>query len=143
MILADVMNKKPVTVRPIETVAAAAKRMRDEGVGCVVVTGATRKPVGILTDRDIVLGVVAEGRLPEATRVEEVMCRHVITGRASDTLMEAAMKMAEASIRRLPILDGQGRMVGLVSVDDMLVILITELSNISAAIAGPSMILTT
>ncbi|MGH7377671.1 MAG: CBS domain-containing protein, partial [Candidatus Methylomirabilales bacterium] len=60
-----------------------------------------------------------------------------------DTLMDAAIKMAEASIRRLPILDGQGRMVGLVSVDDLLVILITELSNISAAIAGPSKILTT
>ncbi|HEV8663449.1 MAG TPA: CBS domain-containing protein [Candidatus Methylomirabilis sp.] len=143
MTLADLMNTKPVTVRPTETVAAAAKRMRDEGVGCVVVTGSTRKPVGILTDRDIVLAVVAEGRLPDATRVEEVMCRHVITGRRSDTLMDAAIKMAEASIRRLPILDGQGRMVGLVSVDDLLVILITELSNISAAIAGPSKILTT
>ena len=143
MNLGDLMNTKPVTVRPTETVAAAAKRMRDEGVGCVVVTGPTRKPVGILTDRDIVLAVVAEGRLPEATRVEEVMCRHVISGRATDTLMDAAMKMAEASIRRLPILDGQGRMVGLVSVDDLLVILITELSNISAAIAGPSKILTT
>ena len=143
MTLGDLMNTKPITVRPTETVAAAAKRMRDEGVGCVVVTGPTRKPVGILTDRDIVLAVVAEGRLPAATRVEEVMRRHVITGRATDTLMDAAIKMAEASIRRLPILDGQGRMVGLVSVDDLLVILITELSNISAAIAGPSKILTT
>ena len=143
MNLGDLMNTKPVTVRPTETVAAAGRRMRDEGVGCVVVTGPTRKPVGILTDRDIVLAVVAEGRLPAATRVEEVMCRHVITGRATDTLMDAAIKMAEASIRRLPILDGQGRMVGLVSVDDLLVILITELSNISAAIAGPSKILTT
>lgn len=143
MTLADLMNPKPVTVRPTETVAAAAKRMRDEGVGCVVVTGSTRKPVGILTDRDIVLAVVAEGRLPDTTRVEEVMCRHVISGRPNDTLMDAAIKMAEASIRRLPILDGQGRMVGLVSVDDLLVILITELSNISAAIAGPSKILTT
>lgn len=143
MNLGDLMNTKPVTVRPTETVAAAARRMRDEGVGCVVVTGPTRKPVGILTDRDIVLAVVAEGRLPEATRVQEVMCRHVISGRPTDTLMDAAMKMAEASIRRLPILDGQGRMVGLVSVDDLLVILITELSNISAAIAGPSKILTT
>ena len=95
MTLGDLMNTKPVTVRPTETVAAAAKRMRDEGVGCVVVTGPTRKPVGILTDRDIVLAVVAEGRLPEATRVEEVMCRHVISGRATDTLMDAAMKMAE------------------------------------------------
>lgn len=143
MNLGDLMNTKPVTVRPTETVAAAARRMRDEGVGCVVVTGPTRKPVGILTDRDIVLAVVAEGRLPEETRVQEVMCRHVISGRPTDTLMDAAMKMAEASIRRLPILDGQGRMVGLVSVDDLLVILITELSNISAAIAGPSKILTT
>jgi len=143
MNLGDLMNTKPVTVRPTETVAAAAKRMRDEGVGCVVVTNSTRKPIGILTDRDIVLAVVAEGRLPEATRVEEVMCRHVISGRPTHSLMDAAMKMAEASIRRLPIVDDQGRMVGLVSVDDLLVILITELSNISAAIAGPSKILTT
>jgi len=79
MNLGDLMNTKPVTVRPTETVAAAGRRMRDEGVGCVVVTGPTRKPVGILTDRDIVLAVVAEGRLPEAHEkfLRELKLHHV------------------------------------------------------------------
>jgi CBS domain-containing protein len=66
------------------------------------------------------------------------MVRRVITARRDEILLRAVRRMAEGRIRRLPIVDEKGRAIGLVSVDDLLVLLITELSNVVAAIVGPS-----
>lgn len=141
MTTGSIMSRKLVALRPQDTVARAAKRMREEGVGCILVLDGKGQPVGILTDRDIVVSVVATGLDPKATRLEQVMVSRVITAQEDEILLKAVKKMAEARIRRLPIVDRSGKVKGIISVDDILVPLITELSNVCAAIVGPSKLL--
>ncbi|MBI3989974.1 MAG: CBS domain-containing protein [candidate division NC10 bacterium] len=135
------MTKKVAALRPQDTVARAARLMRERGVGCILVLDTKRKPVGILTDRDIVVSVVALGLDPMATKLEEVMTPRVLTASRDEILLRVAKRMAEASVRRLPVVDEEGKVKGIISVDDILVLLITELSNICAAIVGPSKLL--
>ncbi len=99
---------RPVVVASLgESVASAARRLRDARVGCVVVTRADR-PIGILTDRDLALRVVAEARDPSVTRVEEILTCDPLTLRDSDTIETAARCMKEHGVRRLPIIDADG-----------------------------------
>jgi len=141
MRMSSIMNKKVVALRPEDKVAKAAKFMREKGVGCILVLDDEKRPLGILTDRDIVVSVLARGLDPKATRLKEVMTPNVVVAKEDEILLRAARAMAEARIRRLPIVDGEGRVVGIVSVDDILVVLITELSNVCSAIVGPSKLL--
>lgn len=138
MRIGELANRKVVALRPSDTVARAARVMRDKGVGCVLVQDGERRLRGILTDRDIVVSVLAVGLDARTTTLEAVMVKRVITARRDEILLRASRRMAEARIRRLPVVDKKGRAVGLVSVDDLLVLLITELSNVVAAIVGPS-----
>jgi len=135
------MTKKVAALRPQDTVAQAARLMRERGVGCILVLDKGKNPLGILTDRDIVVSVVALGLDPMATRLEEVMTPHVLTASRDEILLRVAKRMAEASVRRLPVVDEEGKVKGIISVDDILVLLITELSNVCAAIVGPSKLL--
>jgi len=137
----QIMTKKVVALRPQDTVAQAARLMREKGVGCILVLDRGKKPLGILTDRDIVVSVVAVGLDPMTTKLEEVMTPRVLTASRGEILLRVAKRMAEASVRRLPVVDEEGRVKGLISVDDILVLLITELSNVCAAIVGPSKLL--
>ncbi|MBI5167079.1 MAG: CBS domain-containing protein [candidate division NC10 bacterium] len=139
--MSSIMNKKVVALRPEDKVAKAAKFMRERGVGCILVLDEEKRPLGILTDRDIVVSVLARGLDPKATRLKQVMTPNVVVAKEDEILLRAARAMAEARIRRLPIVDGKGRVVGIVSVDDILVVLITELSNVCSAIVGPSKLL--
>lgn len=141
MRMSSIMNKKVVALRPEDKVAKAAKFMRERGVGCILVLDEEKRPLGILTDRDIVVSVLARGLDPKATRLKQVMTPNVVVAKEDEILLRAARAMAEARIRRLPIVDGKGRVVGIVSVDDILVVLITELSNVCSAIVGPSKLL--
>ena len=138
MRIGQLANKRVVALRPNDTVAMAARVMRDRGVGCVLIQDGQRRLLGILTDRDIVVSVLAPGLDPRTTRLESVMVKKVITTGKGEILLRAARRMADGRIRRLPVVDQKGRAIGLVSVDDLLVLLITELSNVVAAIVGPS-----
>lgn len=141
MTIGSIMTKKVVALRPQDKVAKAAKLMREERVGCVLVLDENRKPIGILTDRDIVVSVVATGLNPKTTRLDQIMTSRVITAWEGEILLQVAKRMAEAYVRRLPIVDEKGRVKGLVSVDDILVLLIAELSHVCTAIVGPSKLL--
>lgn len=141
MTIGSLMTKKVVALKPQDTVATAARLMREKRVGCILILDKEKRPRGILTDRDIVVSVVAAGLDPKATRLEKVMTSRVITASEDEILLKVARRMAEVSIRRLPIVDEEGRVKGLVSVDDLLVLLIAELSNVCAAIVGPSKLL--
>jgi CBS domain-containing protein len=107
--------------RPDDSVRAAADRMLQRNVGTLIVCKKDCKPVGILTDRDITLKVVAHGRDPQAVRVSEIMSTlfgHVTEG--TDT--EAALSIMRAGgFRRLPVVNASGALVGVLSVDDVLV----------------------
>lgn len=117
-----------------EPVRIVAARMRERGVGCVIIVEEGR-PVGVVTDRDLTLRVLAEGRSSE-TPVGSVMTSTPLTLQ-SDAELDAAVRMMRASgVRRLPIVDGRGSLVGIVTADDLLVTLARELSQLGEGIEG-------
>lgn len=118
---AEVMTKDPVCCTPADTATAAARLMKDSDVGPIPVieNEQTRKLVGIVTDRDLALKVVAEGRDPNAVKVEEVMTREPSTCRAEDELQKAVGLMAERQLRRIPVVDEAGKVVGIIAQADV------------------------
>ncbi len=116
---------------------AAARRMRELHVGCLVVvdeTGGGRRVAGMLTDRDIVTSVMAKGVDPSTLRVEDVMSTEVVTARESDAFAELLATMRRKGLRRLPVVDAQGVLVGLVTLDDLLEVLAEQLRMVVQAI---------
>lgn len=118
---AEVMTKDPVCCLPADTSARAAQLMREFDVGPipVVESGETMKLVGIVTDRDLALKVVAEGRDPNAVKVEELMTREPVTCRAEDELQKAVGLMAERQLRRIPVVDEGGKIIGIIAQADV------------------------
>ena len=117
-----------------ETVFDAAKRMRDAHVGCLVVVRG-RRPVGILTDRDLAVRVVAGGLDPKTTRVSEVVTYEAATLLRSDGIDTAVARMKEHGVRRMPIVDDEGNLVGIITADDLIQLLTTELFALGESIA--------
>jgi CBS domain-containing protein len=113
----DLMSSKPATCEPSATVLEVAKRMAQEDVGPIPVVEGERL-VGIVTDRDIVLRVVAEGRDPMSTRIGEVASTKLETVSPDDDLGTALQRMASAQVRRLPVVEGD-RLVGVVAQADV------------------------
>ena len=117
--LRDIMTQNPVTVQTTDSVVAAARSMRDGNIGDVVVVERGQIQ-GILTDRDIVVRALAEGRDPSSTTVGEICSRELTTLSPSDSISDAVTMMREKAIRRLPVVDG-GRPIGIVSLGDLAV----------------------
>ncbi len=130
----DLIKRKVVVIEPDDTVKLAAKRMQDKLVGSLVVIEGER-PIGIITDRDIALRVVGEGRSSE-TPVKEVMTKDPITIREDATFFELTKAFRDAAVRRLIVVDKEGKLVGLISIDDVMELLTTEFANLIAAIRG-------
>lgn len=116
-----------------ETAADVARRMRDFHVGCVVIVREARV-VGIITDRDLVVRVMAEGRDPFQTPVAEVVTYDPSTLDQSDGIETALRLMRERCVRRLPIVDRQGKVTGIVTADDLIVLLSQELADLGIGI---------
>ena len=132
MSVGHICSRAVVTAEPTETVRAAARRMAERDVGCVVVVpvnGATR-PAGILTDRDVAVRCVAGDRHPDETLVSEVMTFPVQTVAASTSIEEALSHMAGAVTRRLVVTDDELNAIGILSVDDVLDHLVGETAEI-------------
>ncbi len=117
---ADVMTKNPVYCLPTDTASQAAQLMRDENVGPVPIVESSemRTVVGIITDRDLALKIVAERRPPDAP-LEEVMTRDPLVCRANDYLQSALDAMADGKVRRIPVVDDRDRLVGIISQADV------------------------
>ena len=111
------MSPEPPTVAPGDTLLDAAREMRDGDPGPLLVADEGGVE-GILTDHDIVVRAVADGRDPASTTVGEVCSANVMTIEADEGLDAAARLMREQGVRRLPVVDG-GRPVGIVSIDDL------------------------
>lgn len=122
------------TAQLTEKVQEVAEKMRQQHVGAIVITGDGGRPTGILTDRDIVCRVIAERRDPAATAVREVMTRDPLVARVDQLIEQAALIMRQEGVRRLPIVDAEGRLVGLLALDDLLVMLSAELSQTAAVV---------
>jgi CBS domain-containing protein len=128
--------RRPVcTLSPDATCQEAAQLMRDEGVGCVVVAERER-PLGIVTDRDLAVRVIAAGREPGKTQLREVMSAEPVFlagGRGFDQLLAT---MRQQGVRRIPVVDEAGRLEGVISLDDLLPLLADQLGDLADAIRG-------
>ena len=117
----EVMTKNPVCCLPDDMVAKAAQLMQSENIGSIPVieNEQTQKLVGIVTDRDLALKIVAEGRDAKSTKVEAVMTRKVVTCRAEDDLQIALDAMSKHQLRRIPIVDNDNKILGIISQADV------------------------
>lgn len=113
--VSDVMSTDLVTARPDETVVDAARKMAEEGVGSVLVVDEKGTLLGIVTERDIVVRVVAKGLDPSRTSVGEIMTRNPITIFEDARLSDAAELMRSKRIGHLPVVNREGRLVGIVT----------------------------
>jgi CBS domain-containing protein len=120
MKIKDIMTKEPTTVTPNTTVRDAARLMQREDTGILpVVEEGSKKLLGVITDRDIAIRVVAEGR-DANTPVREVMSRERLVTLQPDADVEDAMeKMADEQVRRIPIVDERGALLGIVAQADI------------------------
>jgi CBS domain-containing protein len=114
----EVMSSNPCAIEADKPVAYAARMMKDEDVGLAPVVEGDRL-VGALTDRDIVVRVVAEGKNPQSVTVREVASTEVVTVDPQQELDEALQLMASKQVRRLPVVEGDGRLVGVLAQADI------------------------
>jgi CBS domain-containing protein len=121
-----------VTVSSSDTLASVASSMEEHNVGAVVIAE-NHKPVGIVTDRDLALLLGARGTSPRIP-VAEVMSSPIKSACRDEGVFDVSQSMMEAGVRRLPVVDEDGRMVGIVSLDDLLRVLSRELANLSESI---------
>jgi CBS domain-containing protein len=119
MQLKDIMTPKPECIRPDDTLQNAAARMRDLDVGPLPVCGDDDRLAGMITDRDIVVRAVAEGKDPRTTRVREAMTEEFIYCFEDQDVQEAARGMQEHQVRRLLVMNRDKRLVGIVSLGDL------------------------
>jgi CBS domain-containing protein len=124
----EIMTKDVTVVREDETVRDAAKRLAKDDVGALPICDSNKQIKGMLTDRDIVVQVVALGKDPSQTRAQELEIGEVVTLRPDDSIQRACELMAQYQIRRLPVVEN-GQVVGMVSQADLV-------KNMSADQAG-------
>jgi CBS domain-containing protein len=134
MLAVDAVRKPLVTVAVDDSIARAAQLMDDHAVGALVVFDGDR-PVGIVTDRDIAIRAVAGG-VPNDARVDAVMSPGVIALPAGAELRRALPIFHSHAIRRLPLVDDEGKIVGVLTTDDLLIDLVADLGEIMRPITG-------
>jgi CBS domain-containing protein len=117
----EVMTKNPVCCLPDNMVIKAAELMKSEHVGSIPVieNEQTKKLVGIVTDRDLALKVVAEGLDTKSTKVETVMTHKVVTCSAEDDLQKAVDAMSKHQLRRIPVVDDDNKILGIIAQADV------------------------
>jgi CBS domain-containing protein len=117
----EVMTEDLVCCLPTDSAAKAAELMKNENVGSIPVIEDEQSQtlVGIVTDRDLTLAIVAEGRDANATKVEAVMTREVVTCLAEDDLQKALDAMAKHQLRRIPVVDHDHKIVGIIAQADV------------------------
>jgi len=114
----ELMTVRPRTVKAGDPIVEAAKLMKGEDSGIAPIVDGDRL-VGVVTDRDIAIRIVAEGRDPSTTRVEEIASHNLVTIDPQQGLDEALRLMAKHQVRRLPVVEEDGRLVGIVSQADV------------------------
>jgi CBS domain-containing protein len=130
--------KRQVTVAYRKTsLVAAAQLMREDHVGSVVVVddeNGSRQVCGLITDRDIVMAVVATGLDPEQLLLEDIMSEQVVTAYESDSLLELMRSMRDEGVRRLPVVGFDNELMGIVTMDDVLKIMAHEMNALVGSV---------
>jgi CBS domain-containing protein len=121
-----------ICTKPVDQ---AARAMRSKNVGALVVVNAGR-PVGMLTDRDVAVEVVAKGMDPDTVRVGDVMHKRPVTIREDLGVFDAARAFAKTGVRRLPVVTRAGVLVGIIAVDDLIMLLGNEMGHMAGALSA-------
>ena len=138
MPVGEICNREVVIAEKSMPVTEAACLMRNHHVGDLVVVDqheGRRQPVGIVTDRDIVVEVVAAGVNPDALKVGDIMGPDVATVRESEGLYEALRYMRDKGVRRMPVVDSAGGLVGILTLDDLLGLLAEEMMELAKLVS--------
>ena len=121
-------------IGPDESVATAADRMRQRTVGSLIVVDGRKHPLGIVTDRDLVIRALADARDADSTPVSEVMTPDIVVATGDTSINSALRLMRDGPFRRLPIVNQDGVLIGLVTIDDMLIRIGREFGEIGSLI---------
>ena len=137
MPIAEICSRGVVIANPEDSLRTVAELMRVHHVGSVVVTrddAGLCRPLGIITDRDIVLALVAKDVSPDAVRAGDVMSEPLETINESDEVWQVLERMRSRGVRRLPVLGAHGELVGIVSADDLLELVAEEIASLARII---------
>lgn len=139
MTVGELCNRRVVIARRDDSLLVAARRIRDCHVGTLIVVDEQdnrRVPVGVVTDRDLVVSVLAADlRDVGALNVGDVMTSELVTAHERENLFDALKKMRSFGVRRLPVVDDEGALQGILTVDDVIDVVAEELSDLSKLIA--------
>lgn len=134
MPIGEICNREVIIAFAHESAAEAARLMRQYHVGDVVIVEereGRRVPVGIVTDRDLVIEVMAKEVDPSLFRMADLVTRELATAREQDGVYETIQRMRVHGVRRMPVVDGTGALVGIVSLDDLLALLAEEMTALA------------
>ena len=137
MSVGTLCNRDVVCVTPQTSATEAARLMRQYHVGNLIVAeekAGKRYPAGIVTDRDLVIEVIAQGVTPDSVTVTDMMSATLITAHENDDLMDTIKRMRAKGIRRVPVVGADGSLAGILSVDDVIDLLAEELTDLARLI---------
>ena len=134
MSLSEFLKAPVITASAEDSVLHAARLMRDKKVGSVIITN-EEKLIGILTDRDIALRVVTDSKDPGTTKIRDVMTPHPFMVPEGFGLWELIQTMKKNGVRRYPVVSGDGKLVDIITMDDLIELLGAELSAMGSTIA--------
>lgn len=136
MSLTDICSRAPITIAADASLAEAAQRMRARHVGFLVVTadGTPGRPLGVLTDRDIVVEVVSEGVDPTTLTAGDAMTADPLTVGVEATPEQVLAQMRAFGVRRAPVTDAAGDVVGVIALDDLIDWIAAALGNVAAVV---------
>ena len=134
MSIGKICNRETVVARAEDTIVEVSKLMRLHHVGDVVVIEpdeGANVPIGILTDRDLVMEILAQDLSPDAVTVGDIMSEEIVTAREEDGVWDTLQRMRIKGVRRVPVVDARGGLVGILALDDLLELLAGELADLS------------
>lgn len=133
MSVGEFCNREVVVIGPQEPAREIARLMREQHVGDVLVVeehNGRRVPVGIVTDRDLVIEVLASESDPSQFQVADIMTRDLLTARDSDDTMATLQRMRNAGVRRMPVVDADGALLGIITVDDFINVFAEQMEDL-------------
>ena len=143
MTLKTICNREVLIARKDDSILEAARLMRDHHAGDVVIVedkNGSRYPVGIVTDRDIVIELIAKNVDIDSVTLGDIMCRDIIIGKEEDEISDAVKMMRQKGIRRLPVVDDAGALVGIVTVDDIIDLISEQLNDLAGIIGKEQLV---
>ncbi len=133
MPIGELCNREVVVVRPQESALEAARLMRSFHVGDVVVVEereGSRVPVGIVTDRDLVVELLAQEVTPQSVAVKDIMSTAIWVAKEQDELLPTIQQMRQKGVRRVPVVDGEDHLIGILTVDDVIELVAEQLTDL-------------